>query len=164
MPFVLVAQILTYLGTLPFLYALLAAFNAAPFVTLLPFTVSDALMGYAVVILSFIAGIHWGLALSQSAAPNINVRLNTVTVKLLISSNVLALWAWAMFLQFHWAAIDQAWWFQSLSFVGLALGFAGLVWLDYRWLNLANTHPWFWRLRWHASSVAVVALLAQVFA
>jgi hypothetical protein len=39
-----------------------------------------------------------------------------------------------------------------------------LVWLDYRWLNLANTHPWFWRLRWHASSVAVVALLAQVFA
>jgi hypothetical protein len=104
---VTVARILTYLGTLPFLYGGLQAFGIAPYSEVLSFDISRALMGYAVVILSFIAGIHWGVALSEMPSqdmaptnlPLLDKNHNSLLVnKLLISSNVIALWAWSLFL------------------------------------------------------------------
>ena len=157
-----VARILTYLGTLPFLYGGLQAFGIAPLSEVFNFDVSRALMGYAVVILSFIAGIHWGVALgempSQSVAPTDSPLLNKnhtplLANKLLISSNVIALWAWALFL---FAESHQAW-------LGLALGFVVLLWIDKSWLRLNQQRVWFWRLRWQASLIAIISMLANAF-
>jgi len=164
------AKVLTYLGTLPFWYGILSALNLAPlnltlFSEQLPLDLSSVLMVYTLVILSFIAGIHWGLALSlhndfsrvdkaQTIATNqtlikpssSNVSLSN---RLLISSNVIALWAWCVFVFFE---DYQAW-------LGLAIGFAVMLFIDRFWIKLDKSIPWFWTLRWHASSIAIVCLL-----
>ena len=140
------AQILTYLGTLPFIYGGFALFGIAPFVERVPFDLSLGLLSYAVVILSFIAGIHWGIALQKMETG----QHSGLALKLLLMSNLVALWAWFM------------WLFSSLlnsySLLGLAIGFAIMLLIDWRWLELPAQRPWFWRLRWQASSIAILAL------
>lgn len=144
------AQLLTYLGTLPFLYGALVSLGLAPWLAILPFSVTDALLGYGVVILSFIAGIHWGLALNQQSSSS----SQALAFRLLAMSNVIALWAWLMWL----------WPTTGFSFWGLAIGFGVMLSLDWYWLALQKSTPWFWRLRWQASAIAMLSLgLAGVY-
>ncbi|WP_044407905.1 DUF3429 domain-containing protein [Thiomicrospira microaerophila] len=146
------AQILTYLGTLPFIYGALASLQMAPLANLMPFDIQQALLGYALVILSFIAGIHWGVALSKMAAPDqARPEQARLAGRLLLMSNVIALWAWCIWL---WALSSLS----PFSFWGLALGFGVMLVLDWRWLSLPQAKPWFWRLRWQASLVAILSL------
>lgn len=143
------AQILTYCGTLPFIYSALYQLGVAPFAKLVTFDVQQAVLAYAAVILSFLAGIHWGVALSKLEQAN-----NSLALKLLLMSNVVALWAWLMWL----LPIEL------MAVWGLVFGFALMLVLDWRWLDLPNTQPWFWRLRWHASVVAIASLsLAHLY-
>lgn len=145
MPPVKLAKTLTYLGTVPFIYGGMEAIGLAPISHLIPFDIKLAMIGYAAVILSFIAGIHWGVALSK-------IELNSesnLAFKLLLMSNVIALWAWLMWV---WPTPEN-------SALGLAAGFILMLILDWVWLHLPERTPWFWRLRWHATSVAIVSLV-----
>jgi len=164
------SKTLTYLGTLPFWYGILSALNLAPlnltlFSEQLPLDLSLVLMVYTLVILSFIAGIHWGLALSlhndYSRIDNAQAKATNQTIiqpspsnvllsnRLLISSNVIALWAWCVFVFFE---DYQAW-------LGLAIGFSVMLLIDKVWIKLDKSIPWFWTLRWHASLIAIVCAL-----
>lgn len=140
------AKTLTYLGMLPFIYGGFALLGIAPFVAHLPFDVTVGLLSYAVVILSFTAGIHWGVALQKMETR----QHSTLALKLLLMSNLVALWAWFMWLFSSWLS--------SYSLLGLAIGFAVMLLIDWRWLELPAQRPWFWRLRWQASSIAILVL------
>lgn len=142
---VTLAKTLTYLGTFPFIYGGFGAIGLAPLSHLISFDIKVAMIGYAAVILSFIAGIHWGVALNK-------IELNSesnLAFKLLLMSNVMALWAWLMWL---WPTPEN-------SALGLAVGFILILILDWRWLHLPERKPWFWRLRWQATSLAIVSLV-----
>ncbi|WP_172959656.1 DUF3429 domain-containing protein [Thiomicrorhabdus aquaedulcis] len=183
----IVASVLTYLGTLPFLYGVLWALNVVA-TPPLPFSIEAALMGYTVVIISFIAGIHWGLAVSfyshrSTQQWHSNARpldddtefcsltrqqnskhfseSNFSIMALFISSNVMALWAWLMLLL--WFVSTQQAWSSWLSWLGLAMAFAVLLTVDYVWARVNDTHSWLWLLRWQASSVAIVSMFAMAF-
>ncbi|HHT00525.1 MAG TPA: DUF3429 domain-containing protein [Thiomicrospira sp.] len=148
-----IARTLTYLGTLPFWYGALFAFDLAPLSQQITINFSEVLIGYAAVILSFIAGIHWGVALSYLTAGHVAPKKSYETIALFICSNVIALWAWAMLL----------WTPTSVAFFGLALAFVCLIFVDWKWANFSNSQPWFWKLRWHASSVAILSMLLNAF-
>ncbi|WFE68935.1 DUF3429 domain-containing protein [Thiomicrospira sp. R3] len=143
------AQTLTYLGTLPFIYGGLAHLGLAPFAAWLPFAIDSALLAYAAVILSFLAGIHWGLALGKLDRYD----QKPLARRLLWMSNIIALWAWLM-----WLLPSSV-----LAFWGMALGFAVMLAVDWRWLTLAQTQAWFWRLRWQASFIAMLSLVVMGF-
>ncbi|WP_029407297.1 DUF3429 domain-containing protein [Thiomicrorhabdus sp. Milos-T2] len=156
------AKILTYLGTLPFWYGILSALNLTPLTLelnshLQPFDISQVLMIYTLVILSFIAGIHWGFALNFHEDLDLSGANHAESVsskgqlsnRLLISSNVIALWAWIVVAFFE---DYQAW-------LGLAIGFVVLLLIDKAWIKLDQSIPWFWTLRWHASLIAITCLL-----
>ena len=163
------AKILTYLGTLPFWCGILLALNLVPlnlalYSHQLSFDLSQALMVYTLVILSFIAGIHWGFALnlqndfsradnSQGLSSNQissnHTPSNILPNRLFIRSNVIALWAWGAFVFFE---DYQAW-------LGLAIGFAVMLLIDKFWIKLDKSIPWFWTLRWHASLIAIICAL-----
>lgn len=145
-----IASWLTYLGTLPFWYGILMAFDIAPLSSQLDFDLEQALLAYAAIILSFIAGIHWGIALSSLKQPgSLNSPTRLIEIKLLISSNVVALWGWLMLFALD---KDQAWW-------GLCLGFVTLLMIDKFWIGLEKNSPWFWQLRLQATSTAILCML-----
>jgi len=142
------AKGLTYSGTLPFIYGALYSLGIAPLANLLTFDVMQAMLVYAAIILSFLAGIHWGLALNK-----IDQAADRLAYRLVLMSNVMALWAWLMLL----------WPSGSFSFWGLAFGFGLMLILDWRWLELNINQAWFWRLRWQASLIAIVSLVLAGF-
>lgn len=138
MPLQRLAFLLAMAGTLPFFAGLLLTVAGWPLQS-----VSGALFAhsYGVVIVSFLAGIQWGIYLFSQG------RLN-----LFIASNLIALLAWF-----------------SLLFAGRTSGFlildlcfiAALVvdWYCHRDKLIGS---WFWTLRWQISAVVIplVALLA----
>ncbi|MGC9385472.1 MAG: DUF3429 domain-containing protein [Hydrogenovibrio sp.] len=150
------ARGLVYAGTLPFWFLLFASFGGVPSSLLGLMEVSRWGLAYAAVILSFISGIHWMLALEASqtgeSKPISEPRQMTERQAkwLLLNSNVVALWAWLM-----WGL--QA---EPLSWFGMALGFVWLLWLEVRLAKLPRVWPGFWSLRWQASAIAVVSLVA----
>ncbi|MDA3807209.1 MAG: hypothetical protein PF440_04765 [Thiomicrorhabdus sp.] len=38
-----------------------------------------------------------------------------------------------------------------------------LLWIDKIWIAIDHHRVWFWRLRWQASLIAIVAMLANAF-
>lgn len=138
------ARGLVYAGTLPFWFLLFASFGGVPSSLLGLMEVSRWGLAYAAVILSFISGIHWMLALEARQMTERQAKW------LLLNSNVVALWAWLM-----WGL--QA---EPLSWFGMALGFIGLLWLEVRLAKLPRVWSGFWSLRWQASAIAVVSLVA----
>lgn len=120
-------------GTVPFI-ALALAVRFAP----VPgnFVAETLLTGYGIVILSFMGGVHWGLAMrdhrpSQYAA-----------------SVVPALYAWPAL----WLSAETGWLY-------LAAGFALLLAFDF-WTGLRGWTPfWYARLRPPLTLVAVGSLL-----
>lgn len=75
---------LTYLGAVPFILAV-----AAPLFGMASYHTAYLVLTYGAVIISFLAGIHWGLFLSHA---------DTARINLLLSSNVIALLAWGSLL------------------------------------------------------------------
>lgn len=147
------ATMLTYLGTLPFWAGILHAFNLLPLIEYLPtpLSVEGLLVGYSVVILSFIAGIHWGKAMHHIALDGqVSPHYQTPVSSLIISSNIIALVGWGLLFA------PMAW-----SFIGLGLSFIALLWVDLKWAKFNENASWFWRLRQQASAVAIVAMLSN---
>lgn len=128
------------LGALPFI----GLVCAMPFLVGAPRSLAaDALVAYGAVILSFLGGIHWGLAIAQgggAAQAKLPARL--------ILSIVPSLAAWAALLVADTTGL----------FV-LALAVAVMLWVDLRATRAGDAPPWYPTLRIPLTCIVVAALL-----
>ncbi|RTL53998.1 MAG: DUF3429 domain-containing protein [Bradyrhizobiaceae bacterium] len=106
-----------------------------------------ALLAYGAIILSFLGGIHWGLAISSSSPPS------SETTRWLVVSVVPSLIAWISLL-----APAKA------GFLILAAAFALMLWVDLAATRLHRTPAWYPKLRLPLSCGAIAAILIGVFA
>lgn len=131
----IVARLFTYGGVLPFLfppcYRLLTGSS-----TFLAVDVQTLLMTYGAVIVSFVAGIHWGVFLFRQCSLN-----------LFLHSNIVALLSWLSLLStLLWGVVI------------LLFCFVYLLWIDTVLVRQQLLEPWFYRLRVHASVMALLSL------
>ncbi|MAF67906.1 MAG: hypothetical protein CMH25_00975 [Micavibrio sp.] len=131
---------LTYAGTLPFLGCAFLTLSDLS-LNFLPIAASEIARAYGAVILSFIAGSHWGLVLNQKAYLDI-----------LIHSNIAALLAWTALLIPMQSGL--------LLLTGL---FIYLYLIDIVRLNGKVIDKDYLALRRNASGVVVLSLLAIAF-
>lgn len=127
------------LGVLPFAGLSIATMfaNDASKISLL-----GALMAYGAVILSFLGGIHWGLAIGVVSQTD-----NTLLRRLILSV-LPSLVAWvALLMPFH------------LGLPILAAAFATMLLVDVRASRMHEAPAWYPKLRWPLSFGAIAALL-----
>lgn len=108
---------------------------------------SDALYAYGAIILSFIGALHWGLAMSQ---PELSERQRSAWF---VWSVIPALIAWPAIL-----------FSPPLAAPLLVFGFIAHYLQDRRLARQARLPDWYLPLRLRLSSVAVVCLVAGIFA
>lgn len=131
------APALTLAGAIPFaLPALLYLFG----ISQLPLlgALQPVVGSYGLVILSFMAGVHWGQVIHK---PRWHL--------LLIISNVITLSGWFAFLTGS----------TTLLWCVLVLGFVALLLVDRRLLAAGMITPAYWRLRMVVTIIVVTALL-----
>ncbi|SFR53875.1 DUF3429 domain-containing protein [Thiomicrospira sp. ALE5] len=137
------AKVFTYAGMLPFIYGALAALDWAPGLGLWPDWISwpQAMILYAAVILSFLAGVQWGRSLQAGLT-------ESASLGLLVSANAIAVSVWLllMFNQSSWAVL------------GLMMGFMLALAVDYVALRQQDQQAWFFKLRWQATLAALISL------
>lgn len=130
---------LTLAGIVPFAAAALGSFLSGP---LGPFAAS-ALLAYGAVILSFLGGLHWGLAIAR-AEPSF-ARLGLGVVPSLVGWTALLLGG-------------------RPGLLLLALAFLLVFLLDRRLTRNGMAPPWFMKLRLPPTAAAVLCLLAAAVA
>lgn len=130
------ARALTFAGALPFLAAVAAVAFAPVWASS---AVWQAVLAYAVVIASFVSGIHWGLFVYRDRAMPLN---------LFITSNICALAAWAALLV------------PSLpgALALLIAVFAALFVIDHALWRAGAHAGWFYRLRAIITGIVLAAL------
>ncbi len=145
------ATVLTYLGAIPFVFALLVAlydhFNLAEslgyeikFARFKSYLIAHT---YGAVIIGFLAGIQWGVSLNQESHKGY-----------FIVSNLLALLAW-----FSLFALAS---FNGVMMIAVAVI---LAWLIDRQVYRAGLIPeWFWQLRTNISSLILRILITILLA
>ncbi len=142
-----VATILSYAGTIPFVVcAAILLFGTAMGLGGLRQFAGQAITTYAAVIVSFLGGIQWGVALAT-------YEHQPQTAKsLFLLSVVPSLLAWAMlFLP------------NGSSRVIVAIFLVGFVWVIDALLHLQQVLPtWFFRLRSIVSAVVIASLIAAM--
>ena len=128
------------LGALPFI----GLAGAAPFLDSAPRTFAvHALVAYGAVILSFLGGVHWGLAIgSRSGADHQELRTR------LIISVIPSLAAWVALL-----------FPEKTGLLMLAAAIAKMLWVDIRAARLGHAPRWYPKLRIPLTCVVVAALL-----
>ena len=128
------------LGALPFI----GLAGAASYLDSAPrMFVIHALVAYGAIILSFLGGIHWGLAIgsrSEVDDPAIRTRL--------IVSIVPSLAAWVALLVL-----------ESTGLLLLAAAVAAMLWVDIRATREGHAPPWYPKLRIPLTCVVVAALM-----
>ncbi|MFC3230591.1 DUF3429 domain-containing protein [Marinibaculum pumilum] len=127
-------------GALPFLALAAALFLAPP--DLRP-VAQQAIAGYGAVILSFLGGIHWGLAL-QAGRP-LWSRLGPAVLPSLLG----------------WAALLLA---PVPGLLLLAAGFIAMALADHRAARAGAAPDWYPRLRWPLSGAVTASLCLAVLA
>lgn len=137
------AKVFTYAGMLPFIYGGLAALGFAPGLGLWPDWISwpQAMIFYAAVILSFLAGVQWGRSLQSGLT-------ELASLALLISANLIAVGVWLLLM------LNESSW----ALLGLMMGFMLALAVDYVALRQQDQQAWFFKLRWQATSVALLSL------
>lgn len=134
------AMLLVGLGAVPFLVLAPLAVVAEP-PQFLPAAPALILHTYAVVIASFVAGVHWGIHFCKRTADSVYLH-----------SSLIALLVWMSML-----AAGTA--------VGLAMVLSGfvLLWIiEYRFSAQRVTTAWFWRLRSAVTAVVSGCLLVAI--
>lgn len=131
------------LGLIPFIAMTLVMMAGGP---ALPFSPERALLGYGAVILSFLGGIHWGLALRPNLAID---KPQTPVASSLIFGVVPSIVGWAALLLPTTAAIGL-----------LCAGFALQLWLDLDAVARGHLPRWFARLRIILTAVVLLNLIA----
>ncbi|HQZ46357.1 MAG TPA: DUF3429 domain-containing protein [Usitatibacteraceae bacterium] len=140
------AWFLAFAGAVPFLVATGALFVADASSVRVP--AIAALVTYAAVILSFLAGIEWGLAIRDESGTD-----STRAIALGLSS-ISSLAAWAVL------------WLPSPTWqVGTALGLFVAAWAADQWMAGRGLLPaWFIDLRTAVSALVAVTLATALFA
>ncbi len=139
-----IATILTYAGAIPFLAcAAILLFGQATGLGSLGQFAGQAITTYAAVIVSFLGGIQWGIALAT------HEQQPQTAKSLFLLSVVPSLLAWAMlFLP------------NGSSRVVVAIFLIGFVWVIDALLHLQQVLPtWFFRLRSNISAVVMASLI-----
>lgn len=131
------AKALTYSGLLPFLYFPVYLFFTGNNV-IFGFDVEALLVAYSAVIVSFIAGIHWGIFLFKKGSLN-----------LFLCSNIIALLACLSIFSIF---------FLNLIILILCLFF--LILIDSSLFNQQLLDPWFYKLRLQVSTLALLSLFS----
>ena len=128
------------LGALPFI----GLAGAAPFIDMAPrMFAAHALVAYGAVILSFLGGVHWGLAIgSRSNADHQELRTR------LIVSVIPSLAAWVALL-----------FPEKTGLLMLAAAIAKMLWVDLRATQAGHAPPWYPKIRIPLTCVVVAALL-----
>ena len=134
------------LGVVPFVFcAGLAALAAPEWASL----AAQALSLYGAVILSFLGGIQWGLAIGGSAPSD----TSTPSPRRLILSVLPALLGWcALLLPF------------TLGLVLLAAAFASVLVVDLQAVRQKQAPLWYPRLRWPLTVTAIASLIVGALA
>ena len=142
----------------PFSAGWLGGLGAVPFIGLavaIPFLndpprtlVAHALVAYGATILSFLGGVHWGLAIgSRSGAENGKLPAR------LILSVVPSLAGWAALL------VPE-----TTGLFILAMAVAAMLWVDIRATRVGQAPPWYPKLRIPLTCVVVATLLIGAIA
>ena len=131
----------------------LGASGALPFIGLavaLPFISDDqrtfvahALLAYGATIVSFLGGVHWGLAMGSEtveADRELKIRLTLSVVPSLLG----------------WTALLVA---EKAGFCILAAAFAAMFWIDIQTTRMGRAPPWYPKLRTPLTGVVVIAML-----
>ncbi len=130
---------------------ILAAFGALPFIacavlplvgmTTLPYLgdTAEVAAAYGLTIASFMAGVHWGTALNTEAA---------LPVNLYITSNVVAVAAWASFLLSS----------LPVTLALLSILFAYLLYIDFRLRRAGRIDQAYWNTRLSITGIVIVCL------
>jgi hypothetical protein len=128
------AKVLTYSGTLPLIASAICVYFPLD-------GVDSALIArtYSAIIISFLGGIHWAIYLffAENCPRN-----------LLITSNVVALLAWASLLATY----------PSVAITLQALCFLYLLTLDLKLRDAGILPQWFYNLRQNATIIVVLSL------
>jgi len=132
------ALLLGFAGLIPFFGT--AAVSIVPDMPLQHFSLR-ALLAYGAVILTFLGGIRWGLAMVSSGPANLFGPLFVSVVPALLA----------------WFALLLP---SSLGLILLALGFAGVLVAD---LRLSTAPTWYPILRLPLSAGAIIALSLGLF-
>lgn len=131
---------LAYLGAIPFVVSALSTIFGGPFSAEL---VERVAVSYGLAIVSFLAGVHWGLYLRHS---------ETVGLNLFVSSNLILLAVWFLFLigSVRWALLSQL------------LALTVLLVIDYQLVSNRVTSRHYWSLRVSVTVLAVASLGSMV--
>ena len=131
------------LGIIPFAGLSLAT----PFANdVLEARLSFALMAYGAIILSFLGGIHWGLAIGAVPQSD-NMLWRRIALSILPSLVA-------------WAALFAP---SRISFLVLVAAFVAMLLVDIRASRIHEAPAWYLKLRWPLSCGAVAALLLGTF-
>ncbi|MBK7661153.1 MAG: DUF3429 domain-containing protein [Betaproteobacteria bacterium] len=141
-----IAWILAVAGAIPFIVATAALYLSSASSVRVP--AIAALVTYAAVILSFLGGIEWGLAIRDETGTE------STRVAALGLSVVPSLAAWAVL------------WIEGSRWqVGAALGIFVVVWAADQWMASKGLLPaWFVDLRTAISALVALVLAAAFFA
>ncbi|MFM7294786.1 MAG: DUF3429 domain-containing protein [Burkholderiales bacterium] len=142
-----IATILSYAGTIPFVVcAVILLFGTAMGLGSLRQFAGQAITSYAAVIVSFLGGIQWGVALAT------HEQQPQTAKSLFLLSVVPSLLAWAtLFLP------------NGSSRVIVAIFLVGFVWVIDALLHLQQVLPtWFFHLRSIVSAVVMTSLIAAL--
>lgn len=137
-------------GLIPFYGCVLAAY-------MLPHPYNamgmNLLKPYGAVILSFLGGVHWGLALAGFGGPRVTDPMNqpppTMTLQRLGWSVVPSIIAWAAFFLTGWQA----------GFLLLLLAFVGMLYGDLRAVEAGTAPLWYLNLRRNLTWLVALALV-----
>lgn len=99
-----------------------------------------ALAGYGAVILSFLGGVHWGMAIADSESVALGRRLVAAVIPSLIG----------------WSALLMP---IGIGLLVLAAAFVLLLMFDLRTLRRGEAPAWYPRLRWPLTIVVVASLM-----
>ena len=136
----ILAKILTYLGAIPFIFfTYLIIIKQNYFFAI---SVKSLLLGYSVVILSFISGIYFAYAILK----------NQYSLSLLLISNIIALTAWCtIFIKY-----------QSALIILLTCYIIGIL-IDYICYKKSIIKKWFFMLRLKITFIVVLCILSNLF-
>jgi hypothetical protein len=130
-------KLLTYLGTLPFLFS--AIYSASEQYIQFANTLVDS---YSILIIAFISGMHWALYMASNQ--------NDIKPNLFVISNVLALIAWFVVIMGDLITPLKAMIFISLFLI--------LLLIDNRLHKATIIETWFFKLRIIATLIVIMSL------
>lgn len=137
------ALVLGVLGILPFVVFALASHLTEGFIQAQAWF---ALTAYGAVILSFLGGVHWGMAIAR------NYPATIMTPRLIISV-VPSL--------FGWAALMMP---TVIGLLTMALAYGAMLWTDFHATRLGHAPAWYPRLRLPLTAGVVLCLLVGAIA